>query len=405
LNKNILYLTWDGPQVSYLEALFGPILCQLKSPDCNIQVIQFTWKNRIEIRAIKQKFCDQGIGYKSVKVIRNPRMIGAILTVIMSWFLVYRQVRTGAIDIVIVRSILPALIYLPIYKLFGIKFIYDSDGLLIDEMLEAGRIDRDSKITRVLRKMESWAVNNSSVVLARSVAGAKMLSSVHNESSIDKFVVVKNGRDSSKFKAESVQLRTSRKSDLGIHVDAPVIVYVGSLGGKYKLREMLILFQSIRKTRRDAVMLLISQSLEYFNNISDDELKQGVRAFSAKPDDIPYYLSISDLGLSLIRATRSMQAASAIKTGEYLLCGVPVVATKGVGDVSDIISRDVGYLVEDEVTDLDNEIIKDWFLGYVLSKREACRHMCRKVGMKEYSLDHAVLDYEYAINLCGNKKL
>lgn len=46
---NILFVTWDGPQVSYLEGLFLPIFKALKSAGIHVHVLQFTWAEQAKI--------------------------------------------------------------------------------------------------------------------------------------------------------------------------------------------------------------------------------------------------------------------------------------------------------------------------------------------------------------------
>ena len=91
-----------------------------------------------------------------------------------------------------------------------------------------------------------------------------------------------------------------------------------------------------------------------------------------------------------------MQGVAPIKLGEYLLCGVPVVATSEIGD-TDSISSDVGFLVrcldENELVDVAN-----WFIDVVLERREEFRRECRDAGLEKFSLDASAKSYIDAIS-------
>ena len=48
--KNVLFMTWDGPQTSYMEGLFMPILSEVQNrTNYKIHVIQFTWGSQERI--------------------------------------------------------------------------------------------------------------------------------------------------------------------------------------------------------------------------------------------------------------------------------------------------------------------------------------------------------------------
>ena len=62
----VLFVTWDGPQVSYLESLFVPIFERLSALGVHFDVLQFRWgEPALTIRAMRR--CrDAGIGYRTV---------------------------------------------------------------------------------------------------------------------------------------------------------------------------------------------------------------------------------------------------------------------------------------------------------------------------------------------------
>jgi hypothetical protein len=42
----VLFITWDGPHLTYLESLFLPILAGLRDHGFEFDVLQFTWGER-----------------------------------------------------------------------------------------------------------------------------------------------------------------------------------------------------------------------------------------------------------------------------------------------------------------------------------------------------------------------
>lgn len=75
----------------------------------------------------------------------------------------------------------------------------------------------------------------------------------------------------------------------------------------------------------------------------------------APHDDVPAWLSASDVAFAPYRGTPSSACISPMKVGEYWAAGLPVLLTRGVGDDSAIIADDpdAGALYDPEGDDLD----------------------------------------------------
>ena len=68
---------------------------------------------------------------------------------------------------------------------------------------------------------------------------------------------------------------------------------------------------------------------------------------SATREAMPGQLCAADVGLNFVNRPYSKAAASPVKNGEYLACGLPLVTTAGIGDYSNLIdSSRVGVVVD-----------------------------------------------------------
>jgi glycosyltransferase involved in cell wall biosynthesis len=63
--------------------------------------------------------------------------------------------------------------------------------------------------------------------------------------------------------------------------------------------------------------------------------------------EVPRYIGAADVGLALRSATPSQVAVCPIKIAEYMLCGIPPVATEGVGDVAECLDAATGVLLSE----------------------------------------------------------
>lgn len=395
---NILFVTWDGPQVTYLEGLFGPILQGLRREGYRIHVVQFTWAGAERTRSIEARCNALGLSYEARRILRVPRSLGALLTACWGALHLRKVIRERAIGAVLARSILPSLASLLALRGRGVPLVFDADGLLLDEMVDFAGLAPTGFAYRFLRDVEALAVRRAVSVMTRSESACKtLLARAGAGTSPAKFFVVQNGRDPARYRIAGQAEREQVRAALGIPASAPLVVYAGSLGPKYCLVPMLRLFQAIRTRRPDAEFLLLTTAPEHFHAVTESGLKEAVRLLSVEPGEVPALLAASDVGLALIEPAYSMHAASAVKTAEYLLCGVPVFANHGIGDIEAVIDRDTGFLVRDVHAAQPPRTAVDWFLEEVLPARDQFRIRCRQIGEQEFSLERAVASYARAL--------
>ena len=160
---------------------------------------------------------------------------------------------------------------------------------------------------------------------------------------------------------------------------------------------MLRFFSLIRLQRADAHLLILTGSPETLPSALErfPVLKLAVSTMSVSADLVPEYLACADLGMALRRTSFSMQGVAPIKLGEYLLCGLPVVASTGVGN-TDAIGPDVGFLVS-EMDDSGLDAAANWFLNTALPQRETFRLRCNETGIAHFSLDACVDNHHKAL--------
>ncbi|MCI5178430.1 MAG: glycosyltransferase [Candidatus Electrothrix sp. AW3_4] len=398
-NVRILFVTWDGPQVNYLEGLFLPIFKQLKKFGFHFHILQFTWggSDRTHINHLVCK--EAGIPYQAITIWRRPRGLGALLTVLLHSRTIRHVIRNQGIDIIMPRSILPGLSALLALRNTSLQMIFDADGLPLDERVDFAGLSSSSVTYRLLRDIEAQAVRKADAVLTRSsVASRILLDRAGSETTAEKFHVVMNGRDSVVFSPGNKENRAAIRKNLGIPLHTPLIVYAGSVGSQYCMNEMFTFFRYLLSSRHDAHFLFLTGSPDSVLALLDSlrDMKESMTVRSVSAHDVPNYLAAADVGLALRRPSFSMQAVSPIKLGEYLLCGLPVIATRGIGDTSLFVKEHVGFLIDDACDD-QLEKAATWFINKVLKIRNTFRERCRTEGVKHFSLDQTVKKYRYAL--------
>lgn len=176
LNNNILFVTWDGQQTSYLESLFLSIFSKLKKDGYIFHILQFTWADEEKILKQKKACEELGFSYRSVNVWRKPVSLGALFTSLKGLLDVRKAIDDFHIDIVMPRSTQPALsTLLALRKYSDVKFVFDADGLPLDERIDFAGQSPTSLVLRFLRDVERQAVIKSDHVITRSQAAIDIL--------------------------------------------------------------------------------------------------------------------------------------------------------------------------------------------------------------------------------------
>ena len=336
-SKNILFITWDGPQTSYMEGLFMPIFQEIaKRGDYQFHVVQFTWADAQKIAHTKAAADQMGITYSAWPVLRKPNVaIGSLLTVLSSAGKIKKYIRENNIHIVMPRSTFPAMIVNQI-KNKNFKIIFDADGLPIEERIDFAGLKKESFQYKLMKSAETKMLKSADAVITRSQKAIDIHIAHIGESFRSKFSVVFNGRDKDVF-AYQPHLREEVIQELGLK-DELLFVYAGSLGPQYCLTEMLEIFQA-NATKHWAKFLILTGNTEFAEQNIPTELKPHVILKSVPAEKVSFYLNGGDVAFGLRKPTFSMQGVAPIKLGEYLLCGLPVIASKGIGDTEKILEN------------------------------------------------------------------
>lgn len=393
MTRRILFVTWDGPQVSYLDGLFLPIFVGLGSHGLAFDVLQFRWGDPSGEQRSRERCAELGIGYRSVSIWRRPGGLGPFASALLGGAQVRRAVRAFASDIVMPRSLMPAL---AVIRAGGPKLrpmIFDADGLAADERVEVSGLSPSSATYRLLRDVEAQAVRLSGSVIVRSAAAAQVL--WHRAGppvTADRFHVVANGRDAGLYGPLDPEQRRIVRAELGVAPEAPLLVYAGSIGPQYRFDRVVAFSAEVAKARPDARLLVLTGSPDEARAALSGLTQSTPIVMKVPPESVARYLAASDLGLAFRSASFAMQGVAPVKLSEYLLCGLPVVGTAGIGDTAP--AEEAGVFLD---SDADSTAAAQWLLEKVLPARDEYRARSRDVGLRHFSLERSVADYAHAI--------
>lgn len=384
--KRLLFICWDGPQVNYLEGLFLPILKGLKE-EYEIHVLQFTWGAEEKSEALRVRAAAEGIRYERFSVSRKPLVaLGALWTLIKGARFIRRYTRQYAVDIIMPRSTFPTwMTCRAVGK--SVRLIVDADGLPIDERVDFAGLSPRSLQYKLLKKIESAGLKRADTILVRSKAAVDLLSAPR-----ERFHVVTNGRDPDLFRPGPASERESLRASLGVEPNEVLLVYCGSLGLQYCPAEMIQLLGEMR----DAKLLLLSPSAAYLDGLDiDPDLRQRIISKGLPFEEVPRYLCAADAGIALRVPSRSMKGVAPIKLGEYLLCGLPVVASRGIGDTGDLLEGEACCLLLSDHSAASISASVDW-IGKAV-QTTGLKASARQAGIRYFSLEGSISSYKKAL--------
>lgn len=391
-----LFVTWDGPQVSYLESLFLPIFKALTARGFPFDVLQFRWGDAAQEQRIRELCRAGGIGYHAHPIWRGAGGIAPFATALIGGRAVREAARQFGSDLIMPRSLMPALATLAARGLDR-PIMFDADGLQADERVEFAGLSPTGAVYRLLRDIEAQIVRRSVAILTRSSTASNiLLARAGPPVDITRFHLVTNGRDINAFHPGDESDRQAIRHDLGIAKNAPLLVYSGSVGAQYRLDQATDLLRHMCHRRADSHLLVLSGSPAEAASILANAgcIEGSVTVRRSAPADVPRFLAAADVGMAFRAPSFSMQAVAPVKIAEYLLCGLPIVGNSQIGETKASIDAGVFF-------DGSNLDAASWIIDYVLPSRSVLSVKARKVGVDYFSLDSTVESYAMAISSLG----
>ncbi|AKD01950.1 glycosyltransferase family 4 protein [Pontibacter korlensis] len=394
---NILFVTWNGPEVTYIEGLFLPIFEGIASKAGHkFHIIQYTWGDKDKIEQTKKLCESKGVKFTSVGITRKPAALGVLKAIFLNSRVVKEYIIKNGIDVVMPRATTSAAICLRAIKnLKQVKFLYDADGLPQDERVDFGGWDAESLKYRIYRDIEFLALRKSDAVLTRSYAAKEILASRAGAGFKKNLIhVITNG----KKLEEEPQFRTSvlqNKKFAG-----PKLIYAGSMGPQYCLHEMLLIFKLVLKEHPGAGLTILTGNVKYALDLISQlpEIKNKIEVFNVKAQEVPGYLQAADFGLALRVPSFSMLAVAPIKLSEYLLSGLPVIATKSIGDTERYLNNSAAAFMMEDMSEQSLKSAAQWLCKTYQNNLVNMKAEARSIGKKYFDLARTVAQYNKAID-------
>lgn len=353
----LLYLTYDGLSDPLGGSQILPYLIGLSKLHHEISVISFEKGAVTEpaLNWLSRQCAEQGIDWHPMRYHKHPPVLSTAWDVAAMRVAADRLHRRKAFDLVHCRSYVPALAGLDLKRRHGVRFLFDMRGFWPDERVEGGRWNLRNPLFRAVyryfkRKERYFLAEADAIVSLTRAARYDMLALPSDRRPTVDPQVIPCCVDLSLFDLPGEDRRQAVRAALGIAPDAPVLCYLGSLGGNYLLEEMLRFFVAYRGRMPGSRFLFVTR--EPAGLIVETAAKLGIASEelivrSVGRSEVPALVSAADHGVGFKRATHAEKACSPTKLGEMMALGIPVAVNAGIGDVEAIIADTAAGTVVD----------------------------------------------------------
>jgi glycosyltransferase involved in cell wall biosynthesis len=394
----ILFVTWDGPGPNYHESLFLPILARARRSGDEVHLLQYGWDAEERTASVRAAARRLGMPYTARRVWRRPKAPATAAMIARGAGEIVRYARRHNVEVLMPRSLIPAgMALLATRALRGVKVLFDADGLMADERADFGGWSRDGAPYRILRAVERAAVRRADATITRTRRAKELLVERAGPEVDRRIRVVCNGKDAEVFHPGTAARRSEIRAELGLSEEAPLLVYAGSLGPQYHPDRIAALAAAVRARDARAHLLLLTGSTDRAREVCRAHMLEP-GAYTARrvaPQEVAQYLAAADAGIAFRTPSLSQLAVAPVKVGEYLLCGVPVLSTRGIGDLEDQLDSATGRFLN-ALDDASLEAAAAWLTETVRPSRAAHRDRCRRRGLEEFSLERSAQQYRRA---------
>jgi len=365
--------------VRYLEKM------QHRLGSCHL--ITLERDDAIDFAKTSSELLASGVHWHPIKAWKRLRSVGFWFDRSRALACARRIVAREAVGIVHCRSFLAGTLGRKL-KSRNVRFLYDMRGLWSLEKRDKGTI-RNSWMFKVAHGLEQKLFRDADHIVSLTHAGRRHLVDAGVDVPID---VIPTCVDLERFKRKQEAVESPDSG--GASAKSLNVVSAGTLDVGYLAEEMFRFTAMLKSTWPDASFrILTGSNREKVVSAAENAGLQATCLSISKvaPEAVSYELSAADVGLCFVDPTEAKVASCPTKLGEYLACGLPVVATDGVGDVSEILqSNRVGVVVRH-----DDE--KSWQVAVEqlakLLRDPELRKRCRRVAEQNFGLADGADDY------------
>jgi glycosyltransferase involved in cell wall biosynthesis len=356
-----LYICYFGLREPLVQTQVLPYLREIGKGSVEVALLTFEpdlkakW-TAVQIEQMKAELAEEGIAWHCLAYHKAPSVPATAFDIVNGTRYVRKLLNHDKFDVLHARVHIPGVMAAVARKFSRErpKILFDIRGFFPEEYTDAGRWPEGGWLYRSAKRVERWLMRESDAFVVLTEKARDILFPESRDTGFDNqgrpVEVIPCCVDLEKrFSGDPQELRREFRGKLGLD-GRRVIVYAGSFGGWYMTDEMLSFFEAARSADPKTFVMILTQREK--EKIADALRAEGFAdadfmVETVSPDEIGNYLNAADIAISFIKACYSKLSSSPTKLAEYLACGLPIIANRGVGDVNELIEKNnVGVLLD-----------------------------------------------------------
>lgn len=378
----VLYLVYWGALEPLGRSLVVPAALRLARLGVDLTLVTFEKPSDLqqaaEVQKLRISLDAAGVRWRPLRYHKTPKWPATAFDSLAALLLAMRLRMSQRFDVVHARTFVAGPAGYVVARLLGARFIYHNEGFYPDEQVDGGVWRKGSLVHRLAKQIEGFLYEHADGIIALSERARSALMSRRRVTA--PVIVVPSAVD-----LEAFQPGQAREAGRPLS-----LVYLGSVGLRYRLDDAGRFVVAVRRVRPDATLTVVSRARRGLVESMLDEANLPRDAWKLKElphAAVPAELRQHDAGLFFLTEGLSEHGCSPTKIGEYWACGLPVVTTSNVSDTDAIAQAErVGVVVrEREGPGLDAAAAE--LLRLLDDKTLSAR--CRAAATRAYSLDAA----------------
>jgi len=382
----VLYIVYWGALEPLGQSLVTPAVLRLAKLGVCLTLITFEkpedLANAAAVGIQRAAFDTGGVEWHPLRYHKTPKWPATALDAALAVLRAVRLRLRGRFDVIHARTFVAGPMGYVIARLLGTRLVYHNEGFYPDEQVDGGVWTEGSRVHRLARRVEAFLYDHADGLIVLSDRAQEiLLARPKVQAAKTPVLVVPSAVNLLAFQPASVV--RERPAALSL-------VYLGSVGLRYRLDDAGRFVAAMRRMRPDTTLTVVSRASGALVKSMLESSGLAREAWTLKElshSDVPAELQLHDAGLFFLTEGLSEHGCSPTKIGEYWACGLPVVTTPNVSDTDAIVrNRRVGVVVrgrEASALDLAAAEMINLLNDGELSKR------CRDAAENAYSLEGA----------------
>jgi glycosyltransferase involved in cell wall biosynthesis len=405
LNKNTLYITFDGLSDPLGQSQILPYLMGIAAQGFHIYIISCEKQARLEQEkeTILELIEGLPITWNYILYDVEAGTYSRFMYVNKVKALAKKICKTNAISLVHCRSYLASLIGLFLKRNSNIPFVFDMRGFWADERIDGNIWRKNNLLENFLynyfKKKEKQFILRSDAIISLTTSGMKELSKNFSKELISKkTTIIPCCTNTDRFSKEKL----NRTIELpGLSPTDHLFIYTGSIGTWYYTKEMIDCMLVWRSFIPTLKLLVLTKDLTELNKVLDQfspEERSIILAMSSSYQDVPSYLAQAKAAIFFIKPSYSKIASSPTKMAECWAMDLPIITNVGIGDNDLFFNTHQGGVLIDGFTESSYKIACEKYL-----KLDTKTGAYRQIALDFFDSKMAVKKYLSIYNALTNK--